>query len=1515
VVKATDTKSSSAHQTQQTQTQGQQPFFNKEGGNALLSESAPTKEAPLPFFVQRKLTVGPVDDPLEREADNMADQVVQRLAQPGHEQTVQRQSVLPAISPVSTVQPAQKAAAQPEALQMKEETEQLETEDVPVQRKPIFDSMAEDTVQRKCSACGKEETLQRKEEPEKLETIDMPIQRKCAACEKEEKLQRQEASGADTAPAATSSESTSGQSTPAATGSADAGSTAPGTPPADAPTAATSAGAQQPASAGAPLTPGVTGLSFNLDGPLTIDWKAMNQPFSNRGAEHLQTSSIGAVQERWLQTFQLMQSLGFNQTKAAAAANKMTPMAVDNALKGDFPTRSEQIDRDLGSSPVGGSFSIQFKREAHHVQRVADPLQRKCAHCEQEEKKVQRHEKQQASAPSKMDGVEQRLHSSSGKGSSMPAPVRTEMESAFGTDFSNVRIHTNSEAVGLNNDLHAQAFTHGSDIYFNEGKYNPGSSDGKKLLAHELTHTIQQGAVPSGTVQQKPKAETGKRVQRLSLGDVWDATGGAVGRGLSAAGNAIAETAGDVVEWGAEKLEGLVESIAPGLLTFLKGDIIGSIKNKLITAIDSLTGGLFSRVQTEGLAAILQDLFGGAIQRIGGGVTTTCSALADMAGKLWAFVKKLTGPALGAFKSMMQSVGNFFSTIWNDFALPAWDAIKKYAGAAWDWIVDKATWLWDLTAPVRSAIGRAWNWVKTQFGIAWSNTGSVLEWLKNKATQAWNWVKSAIEPIMGPLKVIGAILLLLSPAGPIILIYKGAPHIWNAIKWLAENFNKYVLVRARAYLRNTIIPAIQSVVTTIGGLISTGINWVKGLFDSLVGGITAVLNAVAGLALFRFLAGMIRRIVSGIRTALQRVSGMLSTLANSLVSIATRVWNFIKPFAELLRQLLLVGVLGPFAILDDGVWNSLNRIVNIGLEIPCVRELEGLLHVPWILAQLDKFRKMMKGVYEIMKNPQPLIDEMRLAIGNLITQIAPKARAAIAYVLGPSRAHHLEGIMRHLEPKLAYLATNWWEVIKQTGWDMLWPWPAFAHECGEIWDKGKSMFSNFFRFEFSKGIDDGLAIFRLLNSLAGHLYGWFAIASVLVGTVLGAIFGGGAGAAPGFWAGVAVAVEVGEVLMVAMLAAEGASIEKSVFDLSVGSQTEEQNEEDYEQIASSGLNLGIIGAMVVLGELAVKFGKTVLQQVKGLFRRKGAVPEVTPPVKGEAPRVEAEPPPVERPGGRTGPEAEPPKVDAPENGPNRATEGLPEDMVTLKEKVNNPENVNRVTEPEFAAEYDVEVQVGEHTFRRRRDNGAWCRFSEPVCGLKMDDVNVKVDEALAERPAEQPKAEDGPRTEPEVVDTPEADTTKIDPAEVTEAPAPGAPGSPEHRAARWEEYVQRTAPEKRWSRERWDKQYDVNMQQANRANKAVADYHETLGWGKREVTLDVEGVQRRLDIADVSSMRGIEHKTGDIYASQDILWEVYRDQILVKEGWDITWVFEGTASKPLQQALRDAGIKFIFRSK
>ena len=156
----------------------------------------------------------------------------------------------------------------------------------------------------------------------------------------------------------------------------------------------------------------------------------------------------------------------------------------DKVHKKGKPEEEEKVQRM--SAPEEEKDKVHKKGKPEEE----EPLQRKCAECEKEEGgQVQRQSDGSSTAPS---GVTQQIKSSKGQGSKLSDDTRTQMESSFGTDFSNVTIHTDHESTEMNNALHAQAFTHGSDIYFNEGKYNPQNTEGGRLLAHELTHVVQQ---------------------------------------------------------------------------------------------------------------------------------------------------------------------------------------------------------------------------------------------------------------------------------------------------------------------------------------------------------------------------------------------------------------------------------------------------------------------------------------------------------------------------------------------------------------------------------------------------------------------------------------------------------------------------------------------------------------------------------------------------------------------------------------------------------------------------------------------------------------------------------------------------------------------------------------------------------------------------------------------------------------------------------------------------------------
>ncbi|MES0491493.1 MAG: DUF4157 domain-containing protein [Leptospirales bacterium] len=96
--------------------------------------------------------------------------------------------------------------------------------------------------------------------------------------------------------------------------------------------------------------------------------------------------------------------------------------------------------------------------------------------------------------------IESSIQSSRGGGRSLSAGERSYYEPRFGTSFGGVKIHTDSKAAHLSRSVNARAFTVGRDVFFGAGQYSPNTVQGKRLMAHELTHTVQQG----GSLQRKP---------------------------------------------------------------------------------------------------------------------------------------------------------------------------------------------------------------------------------------------------------------------------------------------------------------------------------------------------------------------------------------------------------------------------------------------------------------------------------------------------------------------------------------------------------------------------------------------------------------------------------------------------------------------------------------------------------------------------------------------------------------------------------------------------------------------------------------------------------------------------------------------------------------------------------------------------------------------------------------------------------------------------------------------------
>jgi hypothetical protein len=141
---------------------------------------------------------------------------------------------------------------------------------------------------------------------------------------------------------------------------------------------------------------------------------------------------------------------------------------------------------------------------------------------ERQARPLQAKRRDTASSECAPPGLDTALAAANGSGAPLASHTRAQMEEAFGADFSGVRVHTGAASSAMNEEIGARAFTYGADIHFNDGEFAPGTERGTHLLAHELTHVVQQnsGVVQHGgtvqTLQRTPKRTAEERAAILA---------------------------------------------------------------------------------------------------------------------------------------------------------------------------------------------------------------------------------------------------------------------------------------------------------------------------------------------------------------------------------------------------------------------------------------------------------------------------------------------------------------------------------------------------------------------------------------------------------------------------------------------------------------------------------------------------------------------------------------------------------------------------------------------------------------------------------------------------------------------------------------------------------------------------------------------------------------------------------------------------------------------------------------
>jgi peptidoglycan hydrolase-like protein with peptidoglycan-binding domain len=199
------------------------------------------------------------------------------------------------------------------------------------------------------------------------------------------------------------------------------------------------------------------------------------------------------------------------QTKPLA--EQITPLVQRQAEEEEEPIQTKLIQPQAEEEEEPVQTKLLQRQEAEEEEEpVQTKLQRQAE--EEEEEPVQA-KQANTQTPAATSNIEFSVNSLKGGGQPLPKSTRSYFEPRFGVDFSQVRLHTDSKAADTAKSINAKAFTKGKDVVFASGQYSPGTSSGKRLMAHELTHVVQQHGPTLGQLPAIAQREQSQSVPTL----------------------------------------------------------------------------------------------------------------------------------------------------------------------------------------------------------------------------------------------------------------------------------------------------------------------------------------------------------------------------------------------------------------------------------------------------------------------------------------------------------------------------------------------------------------------------------------------------------------------------------------------------------------------------------------------------------------------------------------------------------------------------------------------------------------------------------------------------------------------------------------------------------------------------------------------------------------------------------------------------------------------------------------
>jgi phage-related protein len=641
-----------------------------------------------------------------------------------------------------------------------------------------------------------------------------------------------------------------------------------------------------------------------------------------------------------------------------------------------------------------------------------------------------------------------------GRGEPLPREALIRLESGLGADLEHVRVHADGPARSAAARLGARAFAFGRRIFLGPGQ----SKTDLALLAHEAAHVVQQQS-SSATVQlfgdtaapalEREAASAGAAVAAGSTAQVHGRTGAAIQRDADTFLG---------IDW-----KGLVREHAPGLAeVFIDRTPLQWLELKIVAAFEAIVAPLRKPLETAvGFIGELKrhfaDLVAWMRESAGQIAKGDCSSLAKAAERIEGVFAKLSAPIVDKVKELAGKVGAFFTGLWEKVGAPVWEWIKQAAGTVWDTVSKLASRAWEAILKIKDKISwfgaRAWAFVKDKLGLkdAGESEGGLLDWIKAKAQTAWDNLKRVVEPYKKQLAVVAGILVMLSPAGPLIAIGAAVVGFIQAVRWLAKNLSKPEgVVSARTHVRDVVIGGIRKALARINEILRGAAAFLTKTLKQLTGGIGAAAGKLAGSVL-SFLVSAAEWLLEKFEALSVWAVDQVAGLADLVDSALAKLNAWLDPVYKVLGRVgdVLARAAEVVFMVAEKVWNLIpaclrDPIVNFLVEnllkkIPIVA---AILDVPDIWARVKELvrtiiRKLFKGLdllgaaLEIFKL---LLDVLKVPI-DLVTGIFKKAGTALDTILANPVAF-LRNLLTALKAGLQGFVDRFWTHLRNglVGW-------------------------------------------------------------------------------------------------------------------------------------------------------------------------------------------------------------------------------------------------------------------------------------------------------------------------------------------------------------------------------------------------------------------------------------------------------------------------------------------------